>query len=272
MNTAVAPGSPESASGVAGSLVQQAKALASKLSKRTAPLNTTGSSNGPSLSHLKILTRHFADLAELTTRLEGQNAGLKSSLTKSSREVEKLTLENNALKRKLKVAEASKNKHEKTLSALSAAKERNGKLQAALKQYTDKALQVSKRARQGEKMVIKLQKLCTHLVQELREASSLNSPNGSVYPNSATPQALYEGGFRDVPHFERYMDQMKERKQIREDMRQKSRAAKKLPVAGTPPSGDSVDKGGVETGTGGGETKVAAETGMEEEGGGSGRR
>ena len=49
----------------------------------------------------------------------------------------------------------------------------------------------------------------------------INTP-GSVHPLEGTPQALYEGGFRDMSHFQQYVAKMEERRVELEEERLKA--------------------------------------------------
>ena len=217
-------------------LVARAKTLAKRVQSSNSSDTAGAFHDHLNMDHLKVVAQRFVDLAELCTGLESTVDSLNEKLSAQEQELTVLRKENDTLRRRQdKVARGWKEKFFAAQSELSLRTAEKLALKTNLERFVEKSERLSKRARQGEKTVTKLQNLCKQMVYELRKQAQVPQINAgspghqspeSTAPNTATPQALYDGGFRDFSHFDRYVEKIQERKMIREDMRMKSRSLK----------------------------------------------
>jgi hypothetical protein len=239
---------------LANDLVSKAKALSSSVKKMPPSSPLEDARRGFNLKHLNVLATRFAQLAEISTALEDENLDLKNKLSSSKKEYEIMYSENVDLGQKVKTVQNTLLPKMKMMRRkIVELKRENVYMNEALEEVLSQSEILTKRTKQGEIIVVKLQNVCKRLVEELNKtklelleaktiasapialgtgtitpqqhASSpmIHTP-GSVRPLEGTPQALYDGGFRDMSHFQQYVAKMEERRVALEEERLKAKA------------------------------------------------
>ncbi len=239
---------------LANDLVLKAKALSTSVKKMPPSSPLEDARRGFNLKHLNVLATRFAQLAEISTALEDENIDLKNKLSNSKQEYEIMYSENVDLGQKVKTVQNTLLPKMKMMRRkIVELKRENVYMNEALEEVLSQSDILTKRTKQGEIIVVKLQNVCKRLVEELNKtklelleaktvasapivlgrgtitpqqhASSpmIHTP-GSVRPLEGTPQALYDGGFRDMSHFQQYVAKMEERRVELEEERLKAKA------------------------------------------------
>ena len=230
-------GSNREAQKLAHDLVLKAQALSSSVQKMPPSSPVEDARRGFNLKHLNILANRFAELAALSTELEDENTQLRRKLAKAEKDLKISHYEKLDLERELKTVKNDTMPKMKSMRReIIELKRESVHMSESLEELLSHSDTLAKRAKQGEVVVVKLQNVCRRLVEDLNKskvdlmaAKALSlSPTvgtpGSVRPLAGTPQALYDGGFRDVSHFQQYVAKMEERKVELEEERLKAKA------------------------------------------------
>ena len=230
-------GSNREAQKLAHDLVLKAQALSSSVQKMPPSSPIEDARRGFNLKHLNILASRFAELAALSTELEDENTQLRRKLAKAEKDLKISHYEKLDLERELRTVKNDTIPKMKSMRReIIELKRENVHMSESLEELLSQSDTLSKRAKQGEIVVVKLQNVCRRLVEDLNKAKvdlmaakalgsspTVGTP-GSVRPLAGTPQALYDGGFRDVSHFQQYVAKMEERKVELEEERLKAKA------------------------------------------------
>ena len=155
---------------LANDLVLKAKALSRSVKKMPPSSPMDDAKRGFNLKHLNVLATRFAELAEISTALEDENITLKKKLNSLEENFEFVNDEKLDLERKVRTVESNLLPKMKLMRReVVELKRENVHMNESMEEILYQSDILTKRTKQGEIIVVKLQNVCKRLVDELNK-------------------------------------------------------------------------------------------------------